>query len=157
MAAGPELSCWACRAQPVEPGLLQFAAAGSRLPRLPGPPVLEPQLSLTVCLVGLQMDTLSDSIFGSMCASVVVAFSTDSAYVCSQVRRNKNSEGSPLFPYKAQCCPLPKRIKTKESSAIHKITHMPPKRPALLTLMLGVRRMANTDINGKARSTDGDV
>ena len=104
MAAGPELSCWACRAQPVEPGLLQFAAAGSRLPRLPGPPVLEPQLSLTVCLVGLQMDTLSDSIFGSMCASVVVAFSTDSAYVGqpgtekqkfrwrTQVRRKKNPD-----------------------------------------------------------------
>ena len=89
MAAGPELSCWACRAQPVEPGLLQFAAAGSRLPRLPGPPVLEPQLSLTVCLVGLQMDTLSDSFFGSMCASVVVAFSTGSAYVGQPGTENK--------------------------------------------------------------------
>ena len=95
MAAGPELSCWACRAQPVEPGLLQFAAAGSRLPRLPGPPVLEPQLSLTVCLVGLQMDTLSDSIFGSMCASVVVAFSTDSAYVGQPGTANKIQIAAP--------------------------------------------------------------
>ena len=58
-------------------------------------PVLEPQLSLTVCLVGLQMDTLSDSIFGSMCASVVVAFSTDSAFVGQPGTEKKNQMAAP--------------------------------------------------------------
>jgi hypothetical protein len=58
-----------------------------------------------------------------------------------------NKQIVPLFGYKAQCCPLPKYVKAKESSAIHKITHMPPNTFPYAALFAWTQFQGTTPVN----------